>query len=48
MLRVIETNENFTKEDLPKVHSIFGKLNRGNALPGERIQEEDGTWIVKD
>ena len=27
MLRVIETNENFTKEDLPKVRSIFGKLN---------------------
>ena len=48
MLRIIETNENFIKEDLPKVRSIFGKLNREKALPWERIQAEDGMWIVKE
>lgn len=47
MRRVVEINENFTKEDLPKIRRVFAKLNRGNALPGEKIQTEEGDWIVK-
>lgn len=47
MRRVIAMNENFTEDDLPQVQRIFGKLNAENALPGERIQEEDGSWTVK-
>ena len=47
MRRVVETNENFTKEDLPEIHKVFGRLNGENALPGEKIQKEDGSWIVK-
>lgn len=47
MGRVIETNENLTKENLPRIRRIFGKLNAENALPGEKIQQEDGTWIEK-
>jgi uncharacterized protein YdbL (DUF1318 family) len=45
--RVIELNENFTKDDLPKVQQIFGKLNAEDALEGQKIQTEDGTWTVK-
>lgn len=47
MRRVVETNENFTMADLPRVRAVFGRINTENALPGERIQEEDGTWTVK-
>ncbi len=47
MRRVIELNENLTEADWPSVRAIFGKLNRENALPGERVQNEDGTWSVK-
>ncbi|MFH1350531.1 MAG: DUF1318 domain-containing protein [Pseudomonadota bacterium] len=47
MRRVVEVNENFTKEDLPKIRKVFGKLNRENALPGERIHNEEGVWVVK-
>ena len=48
MQRVIEINENLTEEDLPKIQKIFGNLNAENALPGEKIQIEDGKWIVKE
>ncbi|MFC1820025.1 DUF1318 domain-containing protein [Thermodesulfobacteriota bacterium] len=47
MRRVVDINENFTIDDLPKVRRVFGKINRGNALPGERIQVEDGSWAIK-
>ncbi|MDY7037406.1 MAG: DUF1318 domain-containing protein [Thermodesulfobacteriota bacterium] len=47
MGRVVETNENFTKADLPKIRQVFGKINRENSLPGEKIQMNDGTWIIK-
>ncbi len=45
--RVIGTNENLTKQDLPEIRKVFGKLNRENALPGDKIQNEDGSWTVK-
>ena len=47
MRRVIAINETFGPDDLPEIHRVFGKLNRENALPGEKIQEEDGEWAVK-
>ena len=47
MQRVIDTNENLTEKDLPEIRKVFGKLNRENALPGDKIQNEDGTWTVK-
>ncbi|MBF0121136.1 MAG: DUF1318 domain-containing protein [Desulfobacterales bacterium] len=47
MLSVINLNENLTKDDLPKIHRIFGKLNAENAVLGEKIQTEDGKWVTK-
>jgi uncharacterized protein YdbL (DUF1318 family) len=47
MDRIIETNENFKTEDLPKVRKIFANLNRDNAKPGELVQTDDGKWVKK-
>lgn len=47
MMRVVETNADFTEKDLPRIKSVFAKLNRENALPGERVQKEDGVWTEK-
>jgi uncharacterized protein YdbL (DUF1318 family) len=47
MRRVIAMNENISEADFPEVKRIFGKLNAENALPGERVQREDGSWTVK-
>lgn len=47
MKRIIEINENFSRDDLPKIRQVFAKINRDSALPGEKIQEEDGTWRTK-
>ncbi len=47
MRRVIDLNETLTDADMPEVTRIFGKLNVENALPGERVQTEDGSWIMK-
>lgn len=45
--RIVATNENFSEGDLPKVQKISASLNRDNALPGEKLQQENGEWIVK-
>jgi len=45
--RIVAVNENLTEADLARVGKIFARLNRDNALPGELIQLEDGTWIKK-
>ena len=47
MYRVVEMNENLTDADLPKIQKIFWKMNIENALPGEKIQNEGGTWETK-
>ncbi len=47
MQRVIDTNENLTKDDLLEIQKVFGKLNRENALSGDKIQNEDGSWTTK-
>ncbi|HKI49799.1 MAG TPA: DUF1318 domain-containing protein [Desulfobacteria bacterium] len=46
MMRVVETNAAFTQKDLPEIKRVFAKLNREKALPGERIQKEDGSWVT--
>lgn len=47
MRRVIDMNENMSEENLPEIKRIFGKLNIENALPGEKIQLENGNWTKK-
>ena len=47
MQRVVETNPDLTEKDLPRIRRIFARINRENALSGEKIQQEDGAWTVK-
>jgi uncharacterized protein YdbL (DUF1318 family) len=47
MHRVIDMNENLSLDNMPEIRLIFGKLNTENALPGEKVQQPDGTWTVK-
>ncbi|MFC1567530.1 DUF1318 domain-containing protein [Thermodesulfobacteriota bacterium] len=47
MHRVIDMNENLSSDDMPEIRRIFGRLNTENALPGEKVQQPDGTWTVK-
>ncbi len=47
MRRVVEVNEDFTVDDIPKIRRVFAKINQNNALSGEKIQKEDGSWTVK-
>lgn len=44
MLRVVQTNENFTVKDLPAVRRVFARINRQNSAPGTKVQEDDGRW----
>jgi hypothetical protein len=44
MLRVIQTNENFTGQDLPEIRRVFAKINQQNSPPGSKVQGEDGSW----
>ena len=46
MMRVVETNADFTEKDLPRIKRVFAKLNREKALSGERVQKEDGVWTI--
>jgi uncharacterized protein YdbL (DUF1318 family) len=45
--RIVATNETFTDQDLAKVEKISASLNRDNAKPGEKIQEETGSWLIR-
>ena len=45
--RIIATNETFTDQDLAKVEKISASLNRDNAKPGEKIQDETGSWLIR-
>jgi len=47
MMRVVETNADFTEKDLPQIKGVFAKLNREKALPGEKLQKEDGSWTTR-
>ncbi len=44
MMRVVQTNENFTVKDLPAIRKVFAKINRQNSAPGSKVQEADGRW----
>lgn len=44
MLRVVQTNENFTAKDLPAIRRVFARINRQNSAPGTKVQEDDGRW----
>ncbi|MDD2309034.1 MAG: DUF1318 domain-containing protein [Desulfuromonadaceae bacterium] len=44
MMRVVQTNENFTSKDLPAIRKVFARLNRQNSAPGSKVQEPDGRW----
>ena len=46
MLRVVQTNENFTLKDLPAIRKVFARINRQNSAPGSKVQEADGRWIT--
>lgn len=46
MMRVVQTNENFTAKDLPAIRKVFAKINRQNSAPGSKVQEPDGRWIT--
>jgi len=48
MQRVVDTSPDLTEKDLPRVRRIFARLNRESALSGEKIQQESGTWSVKN
>jgi len=47
MLRVVQTNENFTAKDLPAIAKVFAKLNRQSSAPGTRVQADDGSWSTQ-
>lgn len=44
MMRVVQTNENFTLKDLPAIRMVFARLNRQNSVPGSKVQSADGRW----
>lgn len=44
MMRVVQTNENFTAKDLPAIRKVFAKINRQNSAPGSKVQDADGRW----
>jgi uncharacterized protein YdbL (DUF1318 family) len=46
IMRVVQTNENFTLKDLPAIRTVFAKINRQNSAPGTRVQEADGRWLT--
>ena len=46
MMRVVQTNENFTAKDLPAIRKVFAKINRQNSAPGSKVQDADGKWIT--
>ena len=46
--RVIETSEEMTEKDLPKLQRVYAQMNQDAAAQGEMIQREDGSWIAKN
>jgi uncharacterized protein YdbL (DUF1318 family) len=46
IIRVVQTNENFTMKDLPSIRKVFARINRQNSVPGTRVQEADGRWLT--
>jgi len=46
MMRVVQTNENFTVKDLPAIRKVFARINRQGSAPGSKVQEADGRWVT--
>ena len=46
MMRVVQTNENFTVKDLPAIRKVFARINRQNSVPGAKVQDADGRWTT--
>ena len=46
MMRVVQTNENFTVKDLPAIRVVFARMNRQNSAPGSKVQGADGRWLT--
>lgn len=44
MLRVVQTNENFTAKDLPAIRKVFARINRQNSAAGSKVQDSEGRW----
>jgi uncharacterized protein YdbL (DUF1318 family) len=44
MMRVIQTNENFTLKDLPAIRKVFARINSQNSASGSKVQDVDGRW----
>jgi uncharacterized protein YdbL (DUF1318 family) len=47
MRRLIDLNENLSEDNYPEIRRLFGKINVESALPGEKVQNEDGKWTIK-
>ncbi len=47
MRRVIYMNEDLSEADLPEVKKIFAKINAEKAVPGDKIQDANGSWLTK-
>ena len=45
--RVVETSENLSSKDLPKLERVYAQMNRDAAKAGDKIETEDGKWVVK-
>ncbi|MFH1263445.1 MAG: DUF1318 domain-containing protein [Pseudomonadota bacterium] len=45
--RTIESSENLTPADLPKLRKVFAQMNRDSAKKGESVQLDNGSWTVK-
>ena len=47
MNRILQTNESFNEDELPKIQTIFANLNRDSAQNGVLIQLDDDNWVRK-
>lgn len=48
MRRVIETSEDLSDKDMPRIRKMFASLNRDKARVGDMIQLENGKWVKKE
>ena len=46
MRRVIDMNDTLTEANMPEVRRVFARLNAESALPGEKVEQEDGAWMT--
>ena len=44
--RALSSNRELSEKDLPMIQRLFFRMNRQTARANDRVQEEDGRWIV--